>query len=550
MKNKIYLLLLFCLLFISCEKEEVSKSSRVVIAIQSEPETLNPLYAFSLNEGVITDHIFLYLLDLKWNESKGKVEPFPMIAESWEWNQDSTSINFTLRKNAKWADGKTISAFDVVYSFDLYSDPKVQSRFFGMFKNFFHFDDGRIDLEKTFSVQDSFNLKINFPSDKKITLFDFAFPILPKHIYQKLERDKIQTSDINNNPVASGPYKLKKWERNQFIILEANKQCFLFNDEMIDEVIFKIVPDYNSILTQLKKGEIDLAEDIRPNDAKDLSQTKYINIKSVKGRQYEYVGWNNIDGNYFNETGKIKPHKLFGDKKVRQALSYAINRKEILEQYLNSYGTLCNSPISEIFVEEFDKSLAGYDYNPAKAKQLLREAGWSDKNQNGTIEKNGEEFKFILNIPSGNPLREFTSTIIKSNLKQVGIDVKIEKLEFGVLMDGLLNRKLDAWILAWFIPIPIDLKSYWYSDLLQNQMNFPGYQSKEIDHIIQQLERKLSFDRYLELMKRFQKVISEEQPVTFLFWSDNIVCYNSRIENITINPFGPVQRIWEWRLAN
>lgn len=540
--------MLILFLSLSCEKEDATKSSRIVIAIQSEPETLNPVYAFGINEGIITDHLFLYLLDLKWNQQKGEVEAFPMLAEKWRWNSDSTSIEIFLRKDSKWSDGKIISAYDVVYSFDIYSDPQVQSRFYGMFKNFHHFDDGRVDLEKSFAVIDSFHLIINFLPDKTISLFDLAFPIIPKHIYEKLNRSEIQTAEINFNPVSSGPYRLKKWERNQFIILEANRDCYLYDEKIINQIIFKIVPDYNSVVMQLKKGEVDLSEDLQPSDAKQLSANPNINVASVKGRQFDYVGWSNIDGKYFSEKNKIKPHRFFGDKKVRQALSYAINRKEIVDQFLLGYGSLCNSPISEIFVSEFDSSLKGFEYNPDKAKQLLKESGWTDKNQNGILEKDNIEFSFTLNIPSGNPLRDFTSTVIKNNLKQVGIDVKVEKLEFGVLMDGLLNRKLDSWILAWFIPLPLDLKSYWYSDLKQTQMNFAGYQSEEADKIMLELEKKLSKEKYIELMKKFQLIISDEQPVTFLYWFDNIVCYNKRIKNITINPFGPVQRIWEWRL--
>lgn len=549
MRLKFYFtIVLMILISTSCEKNEIKNPSRVVIAIQSEPETLNPVYAFGINEGLITDHLFLYLIDLKWNESKGDVEAFPMLAESWLWNSDSTSIDIFLRKDAKWTDGKAVSAYDVVYSFDIFSDHEVQSRFYGMFRNFHHFENGEVNLEKTFAVKDSFHLIINFLPDKVISLFDLAFPIIPKHIYENIKRTDIQTADINFNPVSSGAYKLKKWERNQFIILEANNDCFLYDDGMIKEVIFKIIPDYNSVITQLKKGEVDLAEDIRPSDAKQLSENKNLKIASVKGRQYDYVGWNNIDGEYFAQTKKIKPHRLFGDKKVRQALTYAINRKEILDQFLLGFGSLCNSPISEIFINEFDSSLKRYEYNPDKAKQLLKEAGWIDKDRNGILEKDKSEFSFTLNIPSGNPLREYASTVIKNNLKQVGIEAKVEKLEFGVLMNELLNRKLDAWILAWFIPLPVDLKSYWYSDLNKTQMNFAGYQSQIADEIILELEKKNSKEKYTELMKKFQKVISEDQPVTFLYWFDNIVCFNSRIKNITINPYGPIQRIWEWRL--
>ncbi len=536
--------------FISCNNEKPELLNRAVIAISADLETINPIYSFSVDEGVVDETLFLSLVQFEWNDKVGDLDAKPMLAASWEWASDSSSIIFNLRDNVLWSDGKKFSAEDVVYTFDIYSDPIVQSRYYGAFKNLFKDYEEHIDISKTFEVLTSHKIKINFIPGSAASLLDVVYPIIPKHIYEKLDRKNITTSEINFNPVSNGAYKLKKWERNQIIVLVADKKSFLYKEEMIDEIIFKIVPDYNSRITQLKKGEVDFCELVKPADTKDLKNSNHLVIETVKGREYDYMGLSNIDVDKYSNNQTIYPNRLFGSKKIRQAIAYAVNKKEILSEYLNNYGELAVTPVSSIFKSYYDEELKPIEFNLEKAKQLLQEEGWRDNNNNGVIEKNGDEFIFTLYIPSGNPLREFAATVIENNLKAIGIQMKLQKLELGAFLENLYTKKMDAWMVSSYIPVPLDLKTVWHSDLEKTPNNFSSYQSEEIDKIVEALDLRISEIEKKNLYKKFQKMIYDDYPVVFLYWTDNIIVHNKRLENLTIDPFGALQKIWEWKIQN
>ncbi|MFZ2325254.1 MAG: ABC transporter substrate-binding protein [Ignavibacteriaceae bacterium] len=541
---------LILLLFVSCNAENPKQLKKVVIGISADLETINPIYSFSVDEGVIDETLFLSMVQFEWNDQKGDLNAKPMLATSWEWAPDSSYVIFNLRDDVFWSDGVKFSADDIVYTFDVYSDSKVQSRFYGSFKNYYTDADNHIDLNKTFEVISPLKIKIKFLPESVPSLLDVVFPIIPKHVYEKIGRGNISTSGVNFNPVSNGVYRLKKWERNQSIVLEADKKSFLYKTGMIDEIIFKVVPDYNSRLTQLQKGEIDFSELIKPIDVKDLQKTDNLKIESVKGREYDYIGLSNIDIKSYTENKIIRKNILFGSSKVRKAFAYAINRNEILSEYLNNFGELAITPVSSIFKQYFDDQLKPVDYDPATAKKLLAEEGWIDSDNDGVIEKNNTEFKFTLYIPSSNPLREFAGTIIKNNLKAVGIEMNLEKLELGAFLDNLYNKKFDAWMASWYIQVPLELKAFWYSDLQNTPLNFAGYQNKDADKIIDELNARITLGEKIKKYKKFQEIIFDDQPVTFLYWTDNIVVYNKKIKNLTVNPFGALQKLWEWRLDN
>lgn len=548
---KIFLFTLIVLpILVSCGGEKTPKLKKVVIGISSDVETLNPAFSFSVDEGVIDEILFLSLAQFEWNDSTGDLTEKPMLASSWQWSADSSYVIFNLRDDAYWSDGEKVTVDDIIYSFDVYSDPVVESRFYGSFKNLFVDKDKHIDLNKSFEVLSASKLKINFIPNSVPSLLDVVFPIIPKHIFEKIDRHSISTSEINFNPLSNGAYTLKKWERNQTLVLQANKKSFLYKEGMIEEIIFKVVPDYNSRLAQLQKGELDFCELIRPVDVNDLKKNDKLKIETVKGREYDYLGLCNIDLQSYLNKKVITKNKLFGTAKVRTAISYAIDRNEILNEYLYNYGELAITPVSPIFKPYYDNSLKPLEFNPEKAKELLAEEGWKDKNNDGILEKDNLEFRFKILIPTGNPLREFAGTIIKNNLKAVGIDVSVEKLELGAFLNDLYNKKIEAWMASWFIQVPLELKTFWYSDLKNTPLNFACYQNKEVDNIIDDLTKRISSDKKISDYKRFQQIIFADQPVSFLYWTDNIVAYNKRINNVTINPYGALQKLWEWRLSD
>ena len=487
------------------------------------------------------------LLDFRWNEERGELDIHPMIAQSWQWSEDSSYIKFFLRDDIYWSDGEQLTSADVVFSYDVFSDPNVQSSLFGTFNQLYTDSTGYIDVKKTFKVISPIEFEMYFSENSVSDLVKISIPIIPEHIYSSISRDQIDNSEINFNPISSGSFKLKKWDRNQTITLEADSNSFLFTTGQSAELVFKIIPDYTSRILQLRKGDIDLVELVKVEDMDELKAEDDLSVINNAGREYDYIGWNNIDPELFSE-GEVKPNKLFGSSNVRKALTMAINRKEILEEYLLNQGELANSPVSPIFKSVFNNQIKPYEYNPEEAKKILTQEGWTDKDRNGILEKGNLEFKFKIYYPVGNPLREYASVVVKNNLKAVGIEVTTEKMELGAFIDNLYNRKLDSWMAAWGVPIPLELKPYWYSDPNIGVLNFVSYSNSEADTILDPLDTKISDERKNELVKKFQMILHEDEPVTFLYWTPNIIVYNKRIKKINITPYGVLAHCWEWTL--
>lgn len=555
--------LLIISLLQGCRSESPESGNQIVIGIASDIKSFNPLYSSSGYEVNISELLFLSLVQYEWNEAEGRLDAFPMLAEKWEWADDSSSVKFYLRKDAYWSDGRNFNAEDVVFSFDVYSDPKVESRFYGFSENFYTSskkgDSLHILIDKTFEVPDPHIVKINFKKNSIPGLKDIDYPLIPKHVYEKVDRKNLSRLEKDIKLVTDGPFFLEKWDKNQAIILKRNENSFLYtspgneqeqgNIKPVQRLVFKIVPDYNSRITQLKKGEIDLMEDISPENVSSLKENGRINIAAVKGREFEYIGWNNINSADFGD-GRITQNKLFGNPEIRKALSYAVNRQEILSEYLKGYGELASGPVSPIFKKYFDKTLKPFEYNPGKAKEILSKYGWTDKDKNGIIEKNSSQFSFVLNIPGGNPRREFAATVIKNNLREIGIDVSVQSYEPGVFFDKLFSREFDAWIAAWVIPLPLDLKPFWHSDLQANQFNLAGFRNKSVDSLLELIIVTKNDDRKTEYYKRIQNIIYNEAPFSFLYWIDNIVAYNKKIKNINVTPLYPLHHAWYWRLED
>jgi len=539
--------LILTAIFTGCKQSSTPTSEQIVVAIPADVERINPLYSFSVNEANISELLFLSLVKHSWDANTGDMKTEPMLATDWEWNSDSSSITLTLRNNVLWSDGAPVTLDDVIFSFDVYSDPSVESYLYGSFDCFPADNNNHIIAEKTFEKLSDTKLKINFIAGSSPSLFAIDFPIIPKHVFEKIPRKDIATAKASFEPITNGPFTFEKWERNQAIILKENPKSFLHKEGSVKRIIFKVIPDYNSRLTQLKNNEVDIVEYLKPEDAAEIKKSGSLTVTSLKGREYDYLGWNNIDGERYKKNKSIAPNKFFGSAKVRQALSMAVNRNEVISGYLRGYGELANSPISPIFANAVNPGLKPYSFDLAKAKSLLSEEGWTDKNRDGILEKNGKNFSFTLTISSNNPRRIFAATLFKNTLKELGIEMNIEQLELGMLIDKINSKSADAWMASWSIPVPLDLKFSWYSDLAATPMNFPSYQNKELDALVDKLDTKISLQQKNEIYKTIENILYRDQPVTFLYWVDNVIAYNRKIKNVEVTPLGAIHHCWLWQ---
>ncbi len=545
MKKNIVLSLTLIIIIFSCTSQDNSRN--IIIGIPSDVESFNPLYAFSVEEGNVTELLYLSLLQYEWNSDLGEVEFQPMLASKWSWDENKEVLSIVIRDDVYWSDSVKCTIDDVIFSFDLYSDPVVQSRALGFFEKYFTDEEGHILLDKSLVKKSDTELQIKFKSGSNPDLFEIDHPIIPKHVFENVKRGELSLSDLNQNPVTNGPYKLKKWDRDQAIVLEKNSASFLVDENSVDQIIFKVIPEYQIRLTQLLNGEIDLLEDVQTDDIEKLEVVEQLKVVPISGRDFDYIAWNNIDPQKYNVNGKISKNVFFGSAKVRKALTHALNRKAVVDEYLKGFGQLSVGPVSPIFKNLYDDSLVEYNYNPNTARKLLSEEGWKDNNGDGIIEKDGIDLAFTLHIPAGNPRRDFAASLFKNNLLAVGIDVTIEKNELGTFIDNLFAKQYDAWMAAWVVPIPNNLKISWYSQLEETPLNFASYQNREVDQLLGNIQNGYSNDISAEY-KKIQKIIHDDEPYSFLYWVDNIISYNKRIENINITPLGSVRHCWLWRI--
>ncbi len=528
------------LLFCSTEKKE--DSNQIIIGISTDIQTLNPLYASGVTKGNIVELLYLSLVEGNWNKELGEIKYSPMLASSWEVNHEENFIIVNLRDDVYWSDGVKCSVDDVIFSFDIYSDLKIRSRFVGYFQNFYTDDSGHINISKTFEKISNTKLIIKFKKELPLQLVDIDFPILPKHFFDKFKREEIPYLQTKLY-ITNGAYTLEKWEKEGAIILTKNSNSFLVKDETVEKIIFKVVPDYQNRISQVITGNIDLMEDVKTDDIKKLKEKRYLKISPIEGRDLSYIGWNNISSSSSYGSNKV-PNNLFGSAKVRQALTHALDRSVMVEDFFNGYAQLASTPLSPMYSTLIDSLIIPLEYNPELAKEILLHEGWKDSNNDGTIDKNGIEFTFKLNFLAGNPIRKRAAMLFKNNLKAIGIDMEIESTDYNVFIEGLANKKFDAWMATWGVQIPVNLSISWHSDAV---VNYSSYHNNYLDELFSKLNNCSPEDE-VNIYYSIQKILYNDQPYTFLYWVDNLVCYNNRISNISIDPLGAIKHCWKWEV--
>ncbi|MBC8042941.1 MAG: ABC transporter substrate-binding protein [Rhizobacter sp.] len=514
-----------------------------------DADNMNPIISQISSAADIWGLLFLRLTKSSFDTASGALTYKPSLATRWQMSPDNKSITYTMRTDAKWSDGKPITPADVKFSYELYGDTAIGSVRQQHLSEFVKDAKGNTDFDQAMVITDT-TITFNFdrPLSESLALFQTNLTPVPKHIWETVPRKEIRNSPYNSTPVTAGFYTLKKWTRQSEVILESNPTWNVPAPGKTPLITYRIIPEYTTRLTQLKTNAIDLTESITPADARPLEkENPNLKLRIAAGRAYDQVAWSNIDHELYNKTGKVKPHPLFGSKKVRQALTFAIDRQSIIEGFLGKYGRVAVAPISPAFKWAYNDALTPYPFDPEKAKALLKEEGWKI-GSGGILEKNGKKFSFSLVTNSGNPRRNYAATIVQQNLKNIGIECNVELSEAVVFFGKMRKREYDACLTGYQVGLQIDLKDAWGSDLKKSQFNSVGFQNKRIDELMAQGGAKLNaFDAAAE-WKELQAIIHEEQPVTYLYWINPIHGFNRRITGEEVNIFGAQYNVEEWSI--
>jgi peptide/nickel transport system substrate-binding protein len=489
----------------------------LVVGSIGEPSTLIPLLASDSAShdvaGLIYNGLVRYDKDLNLEGE---------LAESWDVSRDGLTIIFHLRKGVKWHDGHPFTSHDVLYTYRITIDPKTPTAYGDAFKQV-----------KRAEAPDKFTFRVTYARPFAPALESWGAAILPAHL---LEGKDITKSGLARHPVGTGPYRFKEWVAGQKLVLESNRDYYE-GRPYIDRYVYRIIPDRSTMYMELKAGALDMMGLSPVQYQRQTNNPAFLaryNKYRYPASMYTYLGYN-------------LRHPLFTDKRVRQALTCAINKDEIVHGVLLGMGQVAHGPYKP-GTWACNPHIKDFDYDPGRAKRLLAEAGWKETNSDGILVKDGKPFSFTILTNQGNAERLKTAQIIQQRLRKVGVQVKIRVIEWASFLSQFIDTgNFEAVILGWTIGPDPDLFDIWHSSKTgPKELNFIGFRNGEVDRLL--VEGRSTFDQ--EKRKnyywRFQEILAEEQPCTFLYVPDALPVVSARFRGIEPAPAGIMYNLIKW----
>ncbi|MFH1147376.1 MAG: peptide-binding protein [Pseudomonadota bacterium] len=482
-----------------------------------EPSTLiPPLAADSASHEVGG---FIYNGVVKYDKDLNLVGD---LAESFDVSPDGLIITFHLKKNVKWHDGRPFTADDVLFTYRLMVDPKTPTAYAEDFKQV-----------KKAEVLDAYTFRVHYDKPFAPALASWGMSILPRHL---LEGRDIVNSPLGRNPVGTGPFMFKEWKAGERVVLTCNPNYFE-GRPFIDRIIYRIIPDPATMFMELKAGGIDF---MGLSPLAYARQTEYPKFeKNFNKFRYPSFGYTYLGFNLQDEK--------FKDKRVRQALSYAIDRNEIIKGALLGLGQEATGPYTP-GTWAYNPNVRRYSYDPAKARQLLSDSGWTDRDGDGILDKSGQPFRFTIMTNQGNDTRARTAEIVQRRLGEIGIDVKIRVVEWAAFIKEFIDkRRFEATLLGWSISQDPDIYDIWSSSKTKDgELNFISFKNSEVDALLEKGRRSFDREERRKAYWRIQEILAEEQPYLFLYVPDALPVVHARFKGIEPAPAGISHNFIKW----
>ena len=493
--------LLFLLIFINLY------SSTLHLTTSANPSRLNPILATDSSSSEITNFLFNGLV--KYDKDNAKI--IGDLAESFYY-ENNTTIIFKLRKNVLWHDGEKFNAKDVVFTYKTIISPKISTPYSSEFR-----------FVKSVKALDDYTIRVIYKKPYFKSLEAWSMGILPKHILK--DEENLMTSKFNTHPIGTGAYKLFQLEHSKDIILIANDKYFESRPK-IDKISFHVIADTMTRFLMLKSLAVDLGSVEPMQFERQLSEEFFnkFNIYEKISQSYTYLGFN-------------LRLKKFQNPKVREAISLAVNREEMLKILFFKHAKVCNGP----FLPEtkaYNEKVKAPKQNIKKAKKLLHEAGYTKSNP----------LKFEIVTSNSSAIRPYAAQILQHQLKQVGIEVKLRVMEWQAFLNMVVfPHKFDTVLLGWGLSVTPDPYSIWHSDNdKKGGFNLVGYKNKKLDKMIEKSQTIVDREKLGVIWREMFKVITDDNPYLFLYIPNSITAVNKNIKNIDVAKSGIWHNYIKW----
>ncbi|MFC1771368.1 peptide-binding protein [Candidatus Margulisiibacteriota bacterium] len=502
--QKALLCFLFLTILTGCAKKMDDQTLK--LRIGGEPSVINPILSTDSASSSIESLIFNGLMKVNPD-----LEIVPDLAKSYKISPDGKTYTFYLRTDVHWHNGVKFTAQDVKFTFDKILEKTTNT----VRRSNFIIDGEPIQ----FKVVNNYIIQAVLPKPFAPFLTRMTMGILPEHL---LKEKDINTSEFNRIPIGTGPFEFVTWKTGHYIYLKRNSKYF-DKTPKLEGILIKMIPDSNTALVALKRGEIDLAT-IPSHAFRSYKFDPSIRVFHYPDLSYSYMGLN------------LK-NPFLADKKVRQALAHAINKKILIQNVLKGLGTIAYLPTSPLLWAYPKDAHEIYEYNPEKSKQLLSKAGFVRDKRTNILHKNGKPFEFTLITNKGNKDREKIAQIIQRYLQEIGIKMNIQVMEWSSFV-RLLNspkdpKPFDAALLAWSLSLDPDSYSIWHSSQYPNGFNLVGYKNAKVDKLLEKGRLEMDQTSRARIYKSLFTKIAKDVPYVFLFYPEAIVATHRRVKGLS-----------------
>jgi len=481
---------------------EQTGGKTLVFSQGADPRGLDPAFVDDGESANIIVNIYEGLV--KYKDSNTEIEP--CLAESWTSSADGKEWTFKLRKNVKFHDGTPFNAEAVKYSIDRQLPPKRTDDM-----PYASFTFGPV---KEVKVVDDHTVKIILNEPYAPFLANMAMclaaPIVSKAAVEKYGADFIK------HPVGTGPFKFVKWDMGQQVVLEANKD-YWGEKPKVDKVVYKFVKENSVRASELMTGSTDIMNGVDPNDVKTL-EAKGMKVVKNPGMNINYMGF------YCNRAP-------FNNPKVRQALSMAINRENLVKFLYQGLAELPNGPLPK-FMPGYDASLTPYPYDPEGAKKLLAEAG---------VKNLSFEFITYSNPRPYNPVGgEKLAAAIQADLLKIGVKTTIKAYPWKEYKDALAKEEGDAFFYGWIGDNgdPDNFLSLLDTKEIKTTLNSAFYSNPKVDTLLAQGRAELDPAKRAKIYSELQKIVVKDAPWVFLSHSLDMAAYSPKVQGYALHPTG------------
>ncbi len=449
----------------------------------------------------------------------------PALGERWEFSDDGLELTFHLRPDALWSDGEPVTADDVVFTWRVQTSDEVG--WYGAYTK---------DSIKDVEALDPHTVRFRFSEVYRYRLMDANEGlIVPAHAWRDIAFSDWRSTDWLPHVVTAGPFVPSSHVPRQEITLTANPRYGLGERARIERVVWRIVPDQLSLMTQLLAGDFDFVPALAPDEARRVEENPELKLIDIPGRGYTHICWNTT-------------RPALADRRVRRALGMAIDRRTIIETVYRGFARPSVGPILST-MWAFDRDLEPLPHDPEGARRLLSQAGWIDSDGDGVLDRDGRPFEIELLTNAENHMRQQIALLVADDFRKIGITATPRSIEWGAFLERLRENRFDGAINRWVEPTQIDLEDVWHSPPEGAETsNYGRYSNPEVDRLIELVADQRDVDRQREIYDRIQQLIVDDQPYTFLVEGRRLRAISVRVSGAVHNDATPYFNLEEWEI--